>query len=53
MNCPRCSNGNGAVCRPCLAEIAAKLTDPNDELVSVFYGGHGLSHGTYRADVTR
>lgn len=51
MNCPRCSNGNGTICRPCAVEIAAKLTDPNDELVTVYYTGHGINHGSYRADI--
>ena len=51
--CPSCSNGSGVVCAPCAHEIATRMSDPDDELVSVFYSGHGINHTSYRPDVTR
>ena len=53
--CGACTDvgASGWLCPPCAGEIAAKLRDPDDELVSVFYSGHGINHTTYRPDVTR
>lgn len=54
--CFRCTPNDSpedGLCRACRVEIAAKLTDPDDPLVSVYHNGHGINHGTYRPDVTR
>lgn len=52
---PRCTNvgASGLLCDPCAGEIATRLRDPDDELVSVYHSGHGFQHGLYRPDVTR
>ena len=52
-SCPRCTpaDSSGVICPPCAGELAAQLANLDDELVSVFHSGHGIQHGTYRADV--
>jgi hypothetical protein len=53
--CPRCVDAAPGpaddLCAGCRGEVARNREDARDELVSVYYSGHGIRHGDYRADV--